>query len=226
MNLLSRSFFVVLFLFAQVLGAKTQATQIIGLSVCTLGYAEDHKSVYLLDGDDQAVEIALSTARIVGPYRIALDADSTAILRGKKETEEGTVTYYPVAQAKLPGHTKEPVMILVPSTESLPYRAIIIDRSLEHLSVGSYLMINLSPMEVRGSVGDNEVVVSANNDTTIILSSEDADSLDVHFEFEGADGWQTFARTRWTQAVSKRSLLLVYQDPKTERMRIRGVPIR
>ena len=65
------------------------------LSVYALGYADDHRSVYLLNGDDEAVEIALSTARIVGPYNIALDADSDVILRCELETHEGTVIYPP-----------------------------------------------------------------------------------------------------------------------------------
>lgn len=222
MHLPSRLFFVVFFLLVQLVGAQAQA---IDLSVYALGYADDHKTVYLLNGDDETVEIALSTARIVGPYTV-LDADSGVILRGKKETEEGTVIYPPIAQAKLPSGIKEPVMILVPSTESLPYQAIMIDQSLERFPVGSYLLINLSPMEVRGMVGSNKVVVSAESVTAIIPSSEDEDLLDVHFEYERPEGWKTFARTRWAREESKHSLLLAYLDPKTKRMKIRGITVR
>ena len=148
------------YLFALLAGVSVQA---IDLSVYALGYAEDHKTVYLLNDEDEAVEIALSTARMVGPYHTLLDAGSDVILRSKKETEEGAPTYPPIAQAKLLSHIKEPVMILVPSTENLPYKAIIIDRSLERFPLGSHLLINLSPMEVRGLVGSSQVVVSAEN---------------------------------------------------------------
>jgi hypothetical protein len=155
-----------------------------------------------------------------------LNADSDVILRSKKETEEGTVIYPPIAQVKLPRDIKEPVMVLVPSAESLPYQAMIIDRSLERFPVGSYLLINLSPMEVRGMVGSNEVVVSAESVTAIIPSSVDEDLLDVHFEYERPKGWKTFARTRWINEGNKRSLLLAYLDPKTKRMKIRGVAVK
>jgi hypothetical protein len=194
MHLPSRLFFVVFFLLVQLIGAHAQ---VVDLSVYALRYADGHKTVYLLNGDDEAVEIALSTARMVGPYHTVLDADANVILRSKKETEAGTVIYPPIAQAKLPSDIKEPVMILVPATESLPYKAIMIDQSLESFPLGSYLLINLSPMEVRGMVGSNKVVVSAESVTAIIPSSEDEDLLDVHFEYKPQKGWRTFARTRW-----------------------------
>jgi hypothetical protein len=211
------------YLFALVAGVSAHA---IDLSVYALGYAEDHKTVYLLNDEGAAVEIALSTARMVGPYHTLLDAGSDVILRSKKETEEGALTYPPVAQAKLLSDIKEPVMILVPSTESLPYKAIIIDRSLERFPLGSYLLINLSPIEVRGLVGSSKIVVSAESVTTIVPSSEDEDLLDVHFEYERPKGWKTFARTRWVNERNKRSLLLAYSDLKTKRMKIKGIPVR
>ena len=211
------------YLFALVAGVSAQA---VDLSVYALSYAEDHKTVYLLNDEGAAVEIALSTARMVGPYHTLLDAGSDVILRSKKETEEGALTYPPVAQAKLPSHIKEPVMILVPSSESLPYKSVIIDRSLERFPLGSYLLINLSPMEVRGLVGSSQVVVSAESVTAIVPSSEDEDLLDVHFEYQRPKGWKTFARTRWVNETDKRSLLLAHLDPKTTRMKIKGIPVK
>ena len=196
------------------------------LSVYALGYADDHRTVYLLNGGDEAVEIALSTARIVGPYNISLDADSDVILRCKLETHEGTVIYPPIAQAKLPRGIKEPVMILVPSTQSQPYQPIIIDKSFARFPVGSYLLMNLSPMKMRGMVGSFKVVVSAGSVTAIIPSTQDVDLLDVHFEYECPEGWKTFARTRWAREERKRSLLLAYLDPKAECMKIKGLAVK
>ena len=92
--------------------------------------------------------------------------------------------------------------------------------------MGSYLLINLSPMEVRGVVGSNQVVVSAQSVTAIPPSSTAGDSLDVHFEYNRSSGWQTFARTRWVNEKDKRSLLLAHLDPKTGRMKIKGIPVR
>lgn len=223
MYLPSRLFFVVFCLLVQLVGAQVQS---IDLCVYALAHAEDHKTVYLFNGEDEAVEIGLSTARIVGPYPTVLDANSTVILRSKKLTEEGAPIYPPIAQAKLTDEIKDPLMILVPAAESLSYRSIIIDQSLEHLPVGCYLLINLSPMEVRGLVGSDKVVVSAESVTPIIPPSEDEDLLDVHFEYERPNGWKTFARTRWAREKDKRSLLLAYLDPKTKRMKIRGVAVK
>jgi len=81
MYLSYRFLLLVFILLAQVAGVQARS---VDLSVYALGYAEDHKTVYLLNGDDEAVEIALSTARMVGPYHTVLDVDSDIILRSKK----------------------------------------------------------------------------------------------------------------------------------------------
>ena len=183
------------------------------------------KRCIIFNDEDETVEVGLSTARIVGPYPTVLDADSTVTLRCKAETEEGAPIYPPIAQAKLTDEIKAPLMILVPAAESLPYQAIIIDLSLERVPVGCYLLMNLSPLELRGFVGSNQVVVSAEGVTQIIPSSVDEGFLDVHFEYESPEGWKTFARTRWVNKTGKCSLLLAYQDSKTKRMKIKGIPI-
>ena len=206
--------------------ATAASIEHIDLSVYAIAYAEGHQTVYLTHSQSAASEIALSTANILGPYRVVLDASSNIILSSKEETEEGTITYPTIAQAALSSHIKEPVMILIPSTESLPYQSIFIDQSLEHFAVGNYMLINLSPMKLRGTVGSNQVEVSTEGVTTIIPSSEDESSLNVHFEYERPQGWKTFARTRWMNEKGKRSLLLAYLDPQTKRMKIKGIPVK
>ena len=207
-------------------GATAASIEHIDLSVYAIAYAEGHQTVYLTDSQSAVSEIALSSANILGPYHTVLDANSNIILSSKTVTAEGTITYPTIAQATLSSHIKEPVMILVPSNESLPYQSIIIDQSLEHFAMGSYMLINLSPMKLRGTVGSNQVEVSTEGVTTIIPSSEDEDSLNVHFEYERPQGWKTFARTRWMNEKSKRSLLLAYLDPQTKRMKIKGIPVK
>lgn len=194
--------------------------------VYAIAYAEGLQTVYLTSGKGESSEIALSTANVRGPYLTVLDARSNIILRSKQENEEGAIIFPPIAQVRLPDHIKEPLMILMPSTGNQPYEALIIDRSLGSFPMGSYLLINLSPMDIRGMVGSNEVVVSSESVTAIIPSSVDEDLLDVHFQYERPTGWRTFARTRWVNDKNKRSLLLTYLDPKTKRMKIRGIPVK
>jgi hypothetical protein len=198
----------------------------VDISVYALAYAEGHQSVYLTNSKNEASEIRLSTANLLGPVQTALDADSTITLRTKKETEEGAPIYPPIAQVKLPVEIKEPLLVLIPSTGNQPYEALIIDRSLESFPAGSYLLINLSSMDIRGVVGNTKVAVAADSVSSVIPSSDQEDLLDVHFEYERPNRWKTFARTRWAKEGNKRSLLLAYLDPKTKRMKIRGVTVK
>jgi hypothetical protein len=202
------------------------AVEHVDISVYALAYAEGHQSVYLTNSKNEASEIRLSTANLLGPVQTALDADSTITLRTKKETEEGAPIYPPIAQVKLPVEIKEPLLVLIPSTGNQPYRAVIVDRSLESFPMGSYLLINFSSMDVRGHVGNTKVAVAAGSVSSVIPSSDTEDFLDVHFEWGRPKQWKTFARTRWAKEGNKRTLLLAYLDPKTKRMKIRGVPVK
>jgi len=221
-----------LFIFSLVLlaGANLQGqsdvVQNIKLSVFSVAYAEGHQTIYLTNSKNEVSEVRLSTANILGPYETMVDADSNVMLRTKGKTEEGATIYPPIAQIKIPTNIKEPLMILVPSSGDQPYRALIIERSLAGFPNGSYTLINFSPMEIRGLVGQTRVIAPARKITRFNPSSNKEVILDVHFKYELAEDWKTFGRTRWVNERNKRTLLLAYPDPKTKRMRIKGIPVR
>jgi hypothetical protein len=62
--------------------------------------------------------------------------------------------------------------------------------------------------------------------TSFDPSSNSDDLLNVHFQYKLAEEWRTFGRTRWVNEKNKRSLLVAYMDPQTERMKIKGIPLR
>ena len=221
-----------LFTFSLVLlaGANLQgqgdAVQNTELSVFSVAYAEGHQTIYLTNSKNEACEVRLSTANILGPYETMLDADSNIILRTKAISEEGATIYPAIAQIKIPGNIKEPLMILVPASGDKPYRALVIERSLDKFPNGSYTLINFSPMDIRGLVGKTRVIAPAKKITRFNPSSNKEAMLDVHFKHQRADDWKTFGRTRWVNDKKKRTLLLAYPDPKTKRMKIKGIPVR
>ncbi|MEO1856512.1 MAG: hypothetical protein ABGY95_03970 [Rubritalea sp.] len=206
--------------------ATMSSLESVKLSVYAMAYAEGHKKIYLTNSKGETKQVSLSTANILGPYQTALDADSNLILRTQKKTNEGATIYPPIAQVKFPDDIKEPLMILVPSADGQAYEAVFIDRSLESFPKGCYMMTNLSSKEIHGHVGDTKVDVMPDNITLITPTVGKEDLLDVHFEYQSTNQWRTFARTRWVYKKNKRSLLLAFLDPKTKRMRIRGVPLR
>jgi len=198
----------------------------IELSVFSVAYAEGHETIYLTNSKDETSEIRLSTANILGPYETMLDGDSNFVLRTKAKTEEGETIYPPIAQIKMPATIKEPLVVLVPSSGTHAYQALIIERSLDKFPNGSYALINFSPAAIRGLVGQTKVVAPARKITSFNPSSNQEDMLDVHLQYEGADSWKTFGRTRWVNDKDQRTLLLAYPDPKTQRMKIKGIPVR
>jgi len=196
------------------------------LSVFSVAYAKGHETIYLTNSKDETSEIRLSTANILGPYETMLDADSNFFLRTKSKTEEGDTIYPPIAQIKMPATIKEPLVVLVPSSGTHAYQALIIERSVDKFPNGSYALINFSPANIRGLVGQTKVVAPARKITLFNPSSNQEDMLDVHLQHEDEERWRTFGRTRWMNDKKKRSLLLAYTDPKTKRMKIKGIPLR
>jgi hypothetical protein len=208
------------------LHGQSDVVRNIKVSVFSVAYAEGHQTIYLTNSKGEASEIRLSTANIRGPYKTVLDADSNVTLRTKAKSEEGATIYPPIAQIKIPGNIKEPLMILVPSSGKQPYRALIIERSLDEFPNGSYTLINFSPMDIRGLVGKTQVIAPLKKITSFNPSSSEDRMLKVHFQYKRTDDWETFVRTKWANKRNKRTLLLAYPDPKTKRMKIKGIPVR
>lgn len=217
--------FSLILLAATNLHGRGDVVRNVELSVFSLAYADGHQTVYLTNSKSEVSEIRLSTANILGPYETMVDVDSNIILRTKKKNEEGATIYPPIARFKLPGNIKDPLAILVPSSDDQPYRVLVLERSLERFPHGSYTLINFSAMEIRGLVGKTRVIAPARDITLFNPSSNKETMLDVHFKYQRADDWKTFGRTRWVNEKNKRTLLLAYPDPKTERMKIRGIPV-
>ena len=208
------------------LGEATNDVKSASIHVYATTYAKGLRSIYLGDDENECIEIKLSNANVIGPYQASLEADSQLVFRGKEVDKDGIASYPPVAKVQLPGNVKEPVIVLVAADGELPYKALVLDRSFESFPLGSYLLLNTSPADIRGHVGDSEVVVSPSNFTGIKPSIVGDGGLSVRFEYQRSSKWKTFARTQWSYEPGKRTLLVAYSDPRTKRIKIRGVSIK
>jgi hypothetical protein len=196
------------------------------ISLFTFQYAEGHQEIFLNSRAGVYEPVTLSSANILGPFRTVLSEEGKVFLHEHKQTEEGTDIYPAIAGVKIPSSIREPLLILVPRSGDQPYGALVIDSSMAKFPKGSYQLINFSRSEIRALIGKTRVTAPPLKITSFNPSSNSDDILNVHFQYKLAEDWRTFGRTRWVNERNKRSLLVAHLDPRTERMKIKGIPLR
>ena len=215
-----------LLLGTQLLSAQNKKTVTTKVSIFTFNYAKDHTTIYLYKGKTKKDphEIRLSSANILGPFQTTLDENNNIILRTKGLDEEGLTIYPAIASAKIPSSFKKPLLILIPGKEKV-YKTIVLDRSEKNFPMGGYKFINFSPVSIRGLIGKTQVNVKSNKIITFNPTTDEEGLLKVHFQYEHDKAWKTFGRTFWPNDKERRGLLCSYVDPRTKRMKIKGIPL-
>jgi len=196
------------------------------ISLFTFEYAEGHREIFLNSKSGEYEAVTLSSANVLGPFQTVLSEEREVFLHEHKKTAEGEDVYPVIAGVKIPSSMREPLLILVPRAGDQAYGALVIDRSMGNFPKGSYKLVNFSKSEIRALIGKTRVIAPPLKITSFDPSSNSEKLLDVHFKYQLEDQWKTFGRTRWVNEKNKRSLLVAYVDPRTKRMKIKGIPVR
>ncbi len=196
------------------------------ISLFAFQYAEGHQEIFLNSRPGEYEAVTLSSANILGPFKTVISEEREVFLHEHIKDEEGTDIYPVIAGVKIPRSIREPLLILVPRSGEQAYGALVIDRSMAKFPEGSYQLINFSKSEIRALIGKTRVTAPPFKITSFDPSSNSDDLINVHFQYKLEEDWKTFGRTRWVNDRNKRSLLVAYLDPRTERMKIKGIPLR
>ncbi|WP_156817257.1 hypothetical protein [Rubritalea marina] len=202
---------------------RAQAREV-ALSLYAFEYAKGHETIYILNKKGQGEAIRLSNANVLGPFKSVINEGGRVALCRKEVDEDGIVQYPILTTVKVPTRVQEPLLVLFPVEGESAYNALVLDRAVANFPYGSYKLINASPYPVRGLVGKTKVFATSKK-VTSFQPSFNGKLLDVHFQYKQAPEWKTFGRTRWVEE-RRQSLLCAYQDPRTKRMKIRGLVLR
>ena len=203
--------------------AQKEKVPTVEVSLYAFEHHRDHRTIFLKSPKNEPYEIALSRANILGPFKTMTDDKGRVTLRKKATNADGETIYPMLTRVTIPAGVKEPLLILIPIRGDSGYRSHVVDRSLASFPVGSYKIYNFSPTMIRGLVGKTQVNVSPKKLFAFNPSANVEDLMDVHFQYMNGEVWKTFGRTRWVKVNEKRTLLCVFEDPRTKRMKIRGV---
>jgi len=224
-----KNFFIIYCLFIAIGGtlvAQEKEATSVEVSLYAFDYAKGYQTIFLVDNKNQVNEIKLSKANIQGSFKTVLDKKLNITLRTQARNDEGAIFYPAICKVKIPSHIKQPLVILFPGVENQVYKAIVMDRSVSNFPKGSYKLINVSSSAIRGFVGNTKIIAPSKKITPFNPSNNREKILDVHFQYRRTSDWKTFGRTRWVNEKEKRSLLCAYLDPRTKRMKIRGIIVK
>lgn len=203
-----------------------QKKQSIKVLIYAFTYAEGHEKVYLTNKDNDAEQIKLSVANILGPFETQLSDGNQVIIRTRETNNEGETVYPPIARVKIPSSITKPLLVLLPVAGDFPYKALVLDSHVTDFPKGTYKLINFAPHDIRGLVGKTKIQAATKKIISIDPTSNKEDLLDVHFQYKRPNDWKTFGRTRWINEKESRCLLCTYLDPITKRMKIRGLNLK
>lgn len=213
-------------LFTNSLLAQSRAPTSIEISIFTFEYAEGYQTVLLNTKKDTYDELRLSSANILGPFKVLLSEERELGLYRRDQTEDGETIYPSIARVKIPADIREPLLVLVPTPGEQAYASLVIDRSLGDFPKGTFKLINFSNKDIRALIGKTRVFAASKKVTPFNPFSNEEDLLDVHFQYKTEESWKTFGRTRWVNEESGRTLLCAFYDEDRNRMQIRGIPLR
>lgn len=182
-------------------------------------YAPGAETIQVAEGGG-AKAIRLSTANITGKVQLAVKDGEAVIQRGDK-----TVA---AARVKIPKNFKKALVVLVPSPagSAEAYRAFAIDYGRERFRPGTYRLVNVSKKAVRGAIGKSYAEVKSGDTGDLELKGEEGATQGVKFEFHEGGKWNRLTETRAAVRRDRRWLVLVHEDPVTQRMNLRSIPDR
>jgi hypothetical protein len=132
-----------------------------------------------------------------------------------------------IAKAKVPANLKSGIFMFLPGTGKAgdtPFRVLVIEDSKRAFPPGSFKVMNLSPHGVRIQL-ENQNFDFASGETKVIedppVGPNNASGMKAFSSVNGQV--QRIGAGIWPHPGTKRSLQVLFLNPKTEQVEIRGI---
>lgn len=170
-------------------------------------------------------DVALSR-RLSSEQTNLLLTGNTVRLGEMGTTDDGKPVLNAMAEAKLPSTGSEFLLLLVPSgeKEGEVYRCLVLPDEAKAFPAGAFRFVNLSPSRLRFALGARPIEVGPG--AVKVMDEIGGVREDGRFPYvaqhhEGGV-WNRLSTGYWTSHENTRSLQVVYLDPRTKRLTLRG----
>ena len=205
------------------LPAAEKTPEELPLSIFCVEFAATLKSVYLKNSGDEHAKVDLSTANVVAAGMTRLEAGTISLYGPPLSGSE-----YPVVASVKPGAIRAPLMVLVPNpnAEGPRYHSKVVDMDNNRFPLGSYQIVNLSPHPLRFKTEDKATEIPPNAELLFNPAIKEGEVAAVTVEYKPGQDWLVISSSRWAGRKDRRSLVCVHQNPQSQRMLIKSIPLR
>lgn len=216
-----RSLFPLCLLMTSGAGLHAQAKKSPPQIYC-VAYAPNLSELFVKAADDRYQRIEVSTANV-----LELSA---------RKAEGGKLSLYGPANAEGKhelaaevdmGQTSHPLVILHPAAGAQPpYATKVVDADPGTFTLGSYLLVNLSPYAIRVTQGKESVEVLPSATHIYQPKSPEGEPLAITIDYKLNEEWQLLSSSHWSHRQDRRSLVCIVEDPASQRMTVKSIPLR
>jgi hypothetical protein len=132
-----------------------------------------------------------------------------------------------VAKTKVPANLKSGIFMFFPGTGKAgdtPFRVLVIEDSRQAFPQGSFKVMNLSPTKVRIQLENQNFPFASGESKLIENPPVGANNSSGMRAFASMNGQEVrIASAVWPHPGTKRSLQVLFLNPKTEQVEIRGI---
>lgn len=191
-----------------------------------LGAADtDPEKLYLHDGTT-AREVELPRLNLSKVYDLPGGELTLKMLPAPPEKDKPIPAAAP--SVTVPETTGDLYLLLSPDPENkvAPVRMQVIDASADHFKPGQMLWFNLTPHDVGGSVGKQQLVLKTRAKVMLDPPASAVESYNVNLTFRiaGKDALYPLCETQWNHDPSARTIVFVVNEPGSRTPRVLGFP--
>ena len=132
----------------------------------------------------------------------------------------------PMAVAKLSATGSQFLFLLVPSgkTAGEVYRCLVLPDDTKNFPPGGFRLINMSPTKLRFAMGNErfELLPGSIRMLEKIGGARDDGRFTYVAQYQDGETWNRLSTGFWTRRDKIRSLQIVFLDPQTQRLTMRG----
>lgn len=177
--------------------------------------------------EDKIHKITLSIRNMSDPFPVRGEGMVRMVKEIPNPEKSDSPIYQTLVQAKIPDHIQNALIILVPapknSSQNLVFGTKVLD--LNDFKGGDYLYMNLSPVEVGITLGDNRSVLKPGElkiQTNQEIKAATNKVLSLHYHPAGEERWKLIVATTVVVQPTRREICVFHWDEKSNRMDYRG----
>lgn len=221
----SNPFFLQLLLASFLCLAGIAQTRMVNVHFLYIPEENNSEPLDLLLGDEDTIQVELPTNSVSKNYQVPALAEWTL---GKATVDKGKFNFETYGKAKSLSSSVQLIIVSRKSEDDGGGLVLIpVDYSQSTYDGGMYYFVNLSDVDIEGTIGKSEFSLEPNK-FSLIAPEPDKVNGDhkycfAKFSYKKEDAMQPFLSSTWRFNERARTLVLYYRDPQSKSLKTHTV---